>query len=123
MLLFFMDLRGGVIGGTERFAGHLVPMADITLTAAFLFGLLLLFAPGLVASGAAEPAAANLKPNTVAAFNGYVQLTDARNNDELRRETNRLWIDSFPGGERAQANPPLKHPHIKIRHLQTRANP
>ncbi len=122
MLLFFMDLRGGVIRGTERFAGHLVPMADITLTAAFLFGLLLLFAPGLVASGAAEPAAANLKPNTVAAFNGYVQLTDARNNDELRRETNLLWIDSLPENERAQAYSALKRGEVKMRKLETLEN-
>src|SRR5258708_5811913 len=119
MLLFFMDLRGGAIRGTERFAGHLGPMADITLNAAFFFGLLLLFAPGLVAFGAAEPATANLKPNTVAAFNGYVRLTNTRNNDELRRETNLLWIDSLSENERAQAYSALKRGEVKMRKLET----
>jgi hypothetical protein len=97
-------------------------MADITLTAAILFGLPLLFAPGLVASGAAEPAAANLKPNTVAAFNEYVQLTDARNNAELQRGTNLLWIDSLPESERAQAYEELKHGEVKMRKLETLEN-
>ncbi len=122
MWLFFMDLRGGMIRGTERFAGHLAPMADIARTAAFLFGALLALAPGLLASEAADPAAANLKPNTVAAFNEYVQLTDARNNAELRRGTNLLWIDGLPESERAQAYEELKHGEVKMRRLETLEN-
>src|SRR5258706_16327879 len=86
----FMDLRGGMIRGTERFAGHLAPMAEIARTAAFLFGALLALAPGLLASEAAEPAPANLKPNTVAAFNEHAQLTAPRNDAELARRTNLL---------------------------------
>jgi hypothetical protein len=97
-------------------------MADIARTAAFLFGALLALAPGLLASEAADPAAANLKPNTVAAFNEYVQLTDARNNAELRRGTNLLWIDGLSESERAQAYEELKHGEVKMRRLETLEN-
>jgi hypothetical protein len=106
---------------TERFAGHLTGVADIGRASVFLFGALL-FAPGLLASEAADPAAANLKPNTVTAFNEYVQLTDARNNAELQRGTNLLWIDGLPEGERAQAYEALKRGEVKIQKLETLEN-
>jgi len=106
---------------TERFAGHLTGVADIGRASVFLFGALL-FAPGLLASEAADPAAANLKPNTVTAFNEYVQLTDARNNAELQRGTNLLWIDGLPERERAQAYEALKRGEVKIQKLETLEN-
>src|SRR5258708_1907574 len=122
MWLLFIDLREGTIRRTERFAGHLAPLAYIARAAAFLFGALFVFAPGLVASEAAEPAAANLKPNTVVAFDEYVQVTDARNNEELRRGTNLLWIDGLPESERAQAYEELKRGEVKMQKLETREN-
>jgi len=97
-------------------------VADIARAAAFLFGALVSFAPGLLGSAAADPAAANLKPNTVAAFNDYVQLTEARSSDELRRGTNLLWIDSLPDSERAQAYEELKRGEVKMQKLETREN-
>jgi len=122
MWLFFMDLRGGMHQRTERFAGHLAPVADIGRAAAFLFGALLAFAPGLLAWEAADPAAANLKPNTLAAFTEYVQRTNARNNDELQRGMNLLWIDGLPDSERAQAYEALKRGEVKMRKLDTLEN-
>ena len=106
---------------TERFAGHLAGVADIVRAGAFLFGALLL-APGLVASKAAAPAAPNLKPDTVTAFNEYVKLTDARNSAELQRGTNLLWIDGLPEGERAQAYEALKRGEVKVHKLETLDN-
>jgi hypothetical protein len=106
---------------TERFAGHLAGVADIGRAGAFLLGALL-FAPGLVASKAAAPAAPNLKPDTVTAFNEYVKLTDARNSAELQRGTNLLWIDGLPEGERAQAYEALKRGEVKVHKLETLDN-
>jgi len=107
---------------TERLAGHLASVADMGPVAVCLFGLLLVLAPGLVASKAASAAAVNLKPGTVAAFNGYVKLTDARNENELRSGTNLLWIDGLPEGERGQAYEELKHGEIKMQRLETLEN-
>jgi hypothetical protein len=106
---------------TERFAGHLAGVADIGRAGIFLFGALL-FAPGLVASKAAKPAAPNLKPETVAAFGEYVKLTDARNSNELQRGTNLLWIDGLPEGERAHAYEALKRGEVKMHKLETLDN-
>lgn len=113
------DLRDEVLGLTEGFGGHLAPVADIGRAAAFVFGGLLTFAPGLLAADAAG-AAANLKPNTIAAFTEYVKLTDARNNDESQRGTNLLWIDGLPESERAQAYEALKRGEVKLKRLDTR---
>jgi len=63
-----------------------------------------------------------LKPNTVAAFEQYVKLTEARNAEELQRGTNLLWIDSLKENERAQAYEALKGGEVKVQKLETRAN-
>jgi hypothetical protein len=107
---------------TERFAGHLACMADIGRAVVFLLGVLLTFAAGLSASEAAGAAAVSLKPATVAAFDQYVKLTDARNNEELRRGTNLLWIDGLPESERAQAYEELKRSVVKMERMETREN-
>ena len=115
------SLRDNMLGSTERFAGHLTDVADIGRAWLLLFGVVLL-APGLAASKAAGPEAANLKPNTIAAFNEYVKLTDARNENELRRQANLLWIDGLPESERAQAYEALKRGEVKMRRLGTLAD-
>ena len=61
-------------------------------------GALLGLIPALLASEAAAPAATNLKPATVSAFDEYVKLTQARNDSELQRGTNLLWVDTLPEG-------------------------
>jgi hypothetical protein len=63
-----------------------------------------------------------LKPETVSAFEEYVRLTDARNNDELRGGTNLLWIDGLAENERRQAYEALKRDDVKMERLETRAN-
>jgi hypothetical protein len=107
---------------TERFAGHLPPVADIGPAAVSLFGVMLMVAPGLVASKAAGPAAADLKQHTIAAFNEYVKLTDARNQDELRRATSLLWIDGLPESVRTQAYEALRRGEVKMQKLETLEN-
>jgi hypothetical protein len=107
---------------TERFAGHMVCMADTGRAAVFLLGALLTFVPGLSASEAAGAVAVNLKSATVAAFDEYVKLTEARNNDELRRGTNLFWIDGLPESERAQAYEELRRGAVKMEKMETREN-
>ncbi len=107
---------------TERFAGHLADVADMGPTAVCLFGVMVMMAPGLAASKAAAPAAADLKPDMITAFNEYVKLTEARNEKELLRGTNLLWIDGLPEGERASAYEALKRGEVKMQKLETLEN-
>jgi hypothetical protein len=104
---------------TERFAGHLTDVADIGPAAVCLFGVMVMMAPGLAASKAA---AADLKPDTIAIFNEYVRLTEARNERELLRGTNLLWIDGLPEGERGSAYEGLKRGEVKMQKLETLEN-
>ena len=107
---------------TERYPGHVTPIADTRVARACLWFTLLMSALGLVPSTEGAPAAATLKPDTLAAFDAYVKLTDARNNEELRRGTNLLWIDGLGEGERAQAYDALKRGEVKMQKLETREN-
>jgi hypothetical protein len=63
-----------------------------------------------------------LKPATISAFDEYVKLTQDRNDAELQRGTNLLWIDSLPESERAQAYEALKRGEVKMHKLETREN-
>src|SRR5260370_35744418 len=114
MLSLFKGLHDDMIGLSERFAGHLAPMAAVGRVAVFLFGVLLTLASGLSASGGADPAAASLKPDTLAAFNKYSTLTEARNNDELTRGTNLLWIEGWQESDQAAAYAALKSAQGKM---------
>jgi hypothetical protein len=85
-------------------------------------GALLTPAPGIPAAEAAGGAASSLKPNTVAAFNEYLKLTETRNNDELQRGTSLLWVDGLNESDRAQAYEALKRGEVKVQTLETRPN-
>jgi len=122
MLSLFKGLRDGMIWLSERFRGHLVPIADVGRVAVFLFGVLLTLASGLSASEGADPATPNLKTDTVEAFDRYVRLTEARNNNELQRGTNLLWIEGLPERERAPAYEALKRGQVKMQKLGNREN-
>src|SRR4029077_4938851 len=98
------------------FAGSLVVRATV------LLGLL---AGPCVASRAAAPAApasAKLTEDADAAFQHYLQLTDARNAEELRRGNNLQWIDSLSNFKRAAAYADLKRGDVKMEKLETREN-
>ena len=57
---------------------------------------------------AGVPALPQLKAGTLQAFERYVKLTEARNEAELKRETNLLWVDALPTDQRAEAYAALK---------------
>jgi len=107
---------------TERFTRHLPAGAYIRRATVFLFSAVLTLTAGLPASPASDPPPANLKPATVSAFDEYVKLTEARNDAELQRGTNLLWIDTLPESERAQAYLALKRGEVKMHKLETREN-
>jgi hypothetical protein len=77
---------------------------------------------GLPDAAVAEPAAPELGRSTVEAFHHYVQLTDARNEVELKRGTGLLWVDGLPETERTQAYEDLKSGDVKMRKLETLQN-
>jgi hypothetical protein len=66
---------------------------------------------------AAAPEPTELRANTLAALDRYVKLTEARNEEELKRGTNLLWIDELPQPERAEAYRTLKRGEVKMKKL------
>src|SRR6266404_2382063 len=54
------------------------------------------------------------------AFAGYVRATDARNNSELRRGTDLLWVDSLPEAAQKKAYSDLGRGEIQLEQRTTR---
>jgi hypothetical protein len=85
----------------------------------------LLIAPPSIAATVAragKPARPELKAGTRQAFEQYVKLTEARNEEELKRGTNLLWVDGLPAGQRAEAYAALKRGEVKMKKLETQDN-
>jgi hypothetical protein len=89
---------------------------------AILLGLLLTFTSPPLLAGAADPGAVALKPDTLAAFDNYVKLTEARNAAELPHGANLLWIDGLKDSERAEAYVAVRRGEVKMKKLETREN-
>jgi hypothetical protein len=107
----------------ERFRRQVRPLADTVLKSSFLLVVLL---AGSVSSAqstsAADPAPAKLHAETVAAFDRYEHLTEARNDTELQRGSGLLWIDALPESERTAAYAALKRGEVEIHQLSTLDN-
>lgn len=104
----------------DRQPPHLQRLADTIWVLAFRSALLLIscaLAAGLALAG--EAPAPQLKPETRDAFARYVALTEARNNAELARGTDLLWVDTLPRAERDQAYAALKRGEVQMKQLQT----
>ena len=71
----------------------------------------------LVFQGAAS--AADLKPNTAAAFNQYVSATQTRFANEVRPGGAFLHVDTLPAAERTQAYEALKRGEVLVYKLET----
>ncbi len=118
----FMELRREMLWLGDRFARQVTRVPDTCQVGTFLLGGLLILAPWLSGREAAGAGAPALKPNTLAAFEQYVKLTEARNAEELQRGTNLLWIDSLKENERVQAYEALKGGEVRVQKVDTRAN-
>ena len=103
----------------ERFGRQLQRAADSLPVATVLFAALAtsLFSAQLALAG--TPVPEKLRSDTIAAFNRYVQLTDERNERELKRGSALLWIDSLPEPERAEAYAALRRGEVQIHPLST----
>lgn len=78
------------------------------------------FAGSLALAATAD--AAELKPETVAAFNHYAELTQARIDSELADRGAFLWVDRLQPERRAAANAQLREGKIVIEKLETLDN-
>ena len=65
-------------------------------------------------------AAAELKPETVAAFDRYVAVTEARIRSEVDGERPFLWVDRLAAEERADVYTRLAQGDVQVERLQTR---
>ncbi|HUI41958.1 MAG TPA: hypothetical protein VL523_08320 [Terriglobia bacterium] len=75
----------------------------------------------ILAVGAAAPARArDLQPETIAAFDRYVALTEARIHKQVSDPNVFLYIDTLPAAERNQAFAALKGGELYIAALATR---
>jgi hypothetical protein len=72
---------------------------------------------GTARSGAPDPP--KLENVTKLAFDRYVALTQARNDLELERNSNFLWVDGLPEGQRTEAYAGLKRGEIEMQKLET----
>jgi hypothetical protein len=59
---------------------------------------------------------------TKLAFDHYVALTQSRNDSELKRDSNLLWVDGQPESPRAEAYAALKSGEVKMQKLETLDN-
>jgi hypothetical protein len=84
--------------------------------------LLLLAVISSANTASSPPEPAKLRPDAEAAFQGYVRLTDARNQSEITAENRWLWVDFLPEKERAEAFSALKRGEIKMKRLETLQN-
>jgi hypothetical protein len=64
--------------------------------------------------------AADLQPATSAAFDRYVQLTEARMNEEAAAQGQFLWIDRLPEAQRRAMYAQLDRGQIVVSRLETR---
>jgi hypothetical protein len=102
-------------------SGQLLP--DFGIQWAFYpFVLAMLVLGGLSQPGTAAPPPhpQRLRQESNVAFERYRQLTDLRNEEELRKGTPYLWIDALPEAERAQAVTELRGGAVKMRRVETR---
>jgi hypothetical protein len=80
-----------------------------------IFVLVWLFGPiSLHSSPTAPPRSGRDSGKISEAFARYVRLTDSRNNSELQRGTNLLWVDSLAEAARKKAYADLGHGEIQL---------
>src|SRR5258708_37712259 len=105
---------------SEGFTRHVKAMHGIlTRVVAFLLVSLAWHQMAALAAHAAEPALPKLRADTQGAFERYAKLVDTRNDGELKRGTDLLWIDGLTGEQRAEDYAALKRGEVKIRKLET----
>lgn len=93
--------------------------ARTAIAALLLVAAMAVLAGQMASAAGAKPGLPKLAPSTLAAFDRYVQLTNYRNDSELQRGTNLLWVDSLPETERNEAYARLRRGEVEIKQLTT----
>jgi len=108
---------------SEGFARQVKATNNIAArTAVFLLIALALQQSSARVAQAAEPASPKLKAETQGAFERYVRLAEARNEGELKRGMDLLWVDGLPEEQRAEAYEVLKRGEVKMKKLEILEN-
>lgn len=103
-----------------RFCRRVLPVAGGGAAVAASLAVLALLLLSLTARAEiSPPAPKHLRPETVSALERYVRLTEARNDEELRRGAPLFWFDSLPEKERAAAYAELRRGVVKMQELKT----
>src|SRR6202521_617991 len=104
---------------SERFAPQVKAIDNIAAKAmVFLLAALAVNQMVILVAQAGAPALPKLKTETQVAFERYLRLAEARNEDELNRSTGLLWVDGLPGEQRADAYAALKRGEVKMQKLE-----
>lgn len=75
---------------------------------------------GLVATGSSELVGAQLKPDTVKAFNRYVAIAEARMKRKESRPDDLLYIETLPKDQFQSAMATLKQGQVYVQRISTR---
>ena len=98
-------------------------LADTLLSMGSVLAVLLAAsAASAQSTAAADPAPAKLRAETVAAFDRYVQLTEQRDDTELKRGSGFFWVDALPESQRAETYAALKRGEVQVHRLATLEN-
>jgi hypothetical protein len=85
-----------------------------------------IFAAFIILAGVAvancAPAPASLSHPVKESFERYVELTDARNAEEVRQGAPFLWVDALPEEGRAESYNAMRRGEVVIERLETRDN-
>ena len=103
-----LPLSNAQIGGRglrKSFAASWLAVLALSLTATSL---------------AAEPVPVNLRRPTLDAFDRYVAVTDAQNDEALRSTNVFLWVDALPEARRSEAYAAMKRGDVVIDKRETR---
>ena len=112
------EMRNANTSDTARWQVSALPASRCFCVASLLLFLRALCP--LTIPSAEPPAPPKLSSDTLAAFDRYVQLTDARNDEELRPGAPFFWTDALPEAQRASAYADLQRGAVKMRRLETR---
>jgi hypothetical protein len=111
--------ESGVFFRQLKDAGRAAACCPLQTTLIAIFVLVWLFGPiALHSSPTAPPRSDSGKISE--AFARYVRATDSRNNSELRRRTDLLWVDSLAEATRKKAYTDLSRGEIQLEQRTTR---
>jgi len=113
--------EAGVFFRQLKDAGRAAACDSLQTTVIAIFVLVWLFGPiALHSSPTAPPRSGGDSGKISEAFTRYVRATDSRNNSELRRRTDLLWVDSLAEATRKKAYTDLSRGEIQLEQRTTR---